>query len=331
MCAGGSSPTRCSASRPRCGTTSTRACSAADELPRPVAVRPAALPGHHRPVRDPPVRRLRPAVPGHQHPPGHGRRPACCCTCTGRSAWSSRATAVPIVLAVDALREGATSWSRGGCRTSRATWPPASRRPRSAIRVVKSFGRSRLRLRAVRRGRPPAARHIDGQGPAVGAVLDLPRGDPQPRGGRRAAARRARRRSRRAHPRRAGRLRHADALAGLAGRVARRDPGDGAGGDDRRPTGSSRSSTPSPTSSTGDAQRSSSPRGHLRFEHVGFAYPGAPTSRCCATSTSTSPGRDASPLVGATGSGKTTLTALVPRLYDVTAGRSPSTASTSAT
>ena len=35
-------------------------------------------------------------------------------------------------VAVDALREGATSWSRAGSRTSRATWPPGPRRPRSA-------------------------------------------------------------------------------------------------------------------------------------------------------------------------------------------------------
>ena len=35
-------------------------------------------------------------------------------------------------LALDALREGATSWSRGGSRTSRATWPPAPRRAPSA-------------------------------------------------------------------------------------------------------------------------------------------------------------------------------------------------------
>ena len=47
----------------------------------------------------------------------------------------------------------------------------------------------------------------------------------------------------------------------------------------------------------------------------------APTSRCCAASTSRSGRARPSPLVGATGSGKTVLTALVPRLYDVTGGR----------
>ena len=36
-----------------------------------VAVRPAALARHHRPLRDPAVQRLRPALPGAQHPPAH--------------------------------------------------------------------------------------------------------------------------------------------------------------------------------------------------------------------------------------------------------------------
>ena len=46
-----------------------------------------------------------------------------------------------------------------------------------------------------------------------------------------------------------------------------------------------------------------------------------PTGRCSTASTSTSAPGETVALVGATGSGKTTLTALVPRLYDVTAGR----------
>ena len=46
-----------------------------------------------------------------------------------------------------------------------------------------------------------------------------------------------------------------------------------------------------------------------------------PTARCCAGSTSRSGPGETVALVGATGSGKTVLTALVPRLYDVTGGR----------
>src|SRR5205807_8481100 len=59
--------------------------------------------------------------------------------------------------------------------------------------------------------------------------------------------------------------------------------------------------------------------GELRFEHVGFEYMAGrpvledidlvvPSGRTIA-------------LIGHTGSGKTTLTSLVPRFYDVTAGR----------
>jgi ATP-binding cassette subfamily B protein len=63
------------------------------------------------------------------------------------------------------------------------------------------------------------------------------------------------------------------------------------------------------------------PRGHLRFEHVDFAFPDAldePVLRD--VNLDLAPGETVA-LVGATGSGKTILTALVPRLYDVTGGR----------
>jgi len=62
------------------------------------------------------------------------------------------------------------------------------------------------------------------------------------------------------------------------------------------------------------------PRGHLRFEHVDFAFPGAldePVLRD--VNLDIRPGETVA-VVGATGSGKTSLTALVPRLFDVTAG-----------
>ncbi len=69
------------------------------------------------------------------------------------------------------------------------------------------------------------------------------------------------------------------------------------------------------------AQRLEHPQGRLRLEGVGFAFPdepGRPVLRD--VDLTVEPGETVA-VVGATGSGKTTLTALVPRLYDVTAGR----------
>jgi ATP-binding cassette subfamily B protein len=60
--------------------------------------------------------------------------------------------------------------------------------------------------------------------------------------------------------------------------------------------------------------------GHLRFEHVDFTFPGSQTPVLRDVNLELLPGETMA-LVGATGSGKTALTALVPRLYDVTGGR----------
>ncbi|MGI8523337.1 MAG: ABC transporter ATP-binding protein [Nocardioides sp.] len=60
--------------------------------------------------------------------------------------------------------------------------------------------------------------------------------------------------------------------------------------------------------------------GHLRFEHVDFAFPDADELVLRDVNLDLRPGETVA-LVGATGSGKTILTALVPRLYDVTGGR----------
>jgi ATP-binding cassette subfamily B protein len=62
------------------------------------------------------------------------------------------------------------------------------------------------------------------------------------------------------------------------------------------------------------------PVGWLRFEGVGFTYPGADAPVLHDVDLEIRPGETLA-LVGVTGSGKTTLTALVPRLCDVTAGR----------
>ncbi|MGQ0573309.1 MAG: ABC transporter ATP-binding protein [Pseudonocardia sp.] len=60
-------------------------------------------------------------------------------------------------------------------------------------------------------------------------------------------------------------------------------------------------------------------RGELRLDGVSFRYPGADRDVLHGVDLVVRPGETMA-LVGATGSGKTTLTALVPRLYDVTAG-----------
>jgi len=63
------------------------------------------------------------------------------------------------------------------------------------------------------------------------------------------------------------------------------------------------------------------PLGHLRFEHVDFAFPDSPDEPILRdVNLDVAPGETIA-LVGATGSGKTILTALVPRLWDVTGGR----------
>jgi ATP-binding cassette subfamily B protein len=60
--------------------------------------------------------------------------------------------------------------------------------------------------------------------------------------------------------------------------------------------------------------------GALSLQGVGFTYPGATVPVLHGIDLEVRPGETMA-LVGVTGSGKTTLTALVPRLYDVTAGR----------
>ncbi|MGI8532560.1 MAG: ABC transporter ATP-binding protein, partial [Geodermatophilaceae bacterium] len=60
--------------------------------------------------------------------------------------------------------------------------------------------------------------------------------------------------------------------------------------------------------------------GRLAFEGVGFVFPGSEQDVLRDIDLTIEPGETVA-LVGATGSGKTALTALVPRLYDVTRGR----------
>lgn len=61
------------------------------------------------------------------------------------------------------------------------------------------------------------------------------------------------------------------------------------------------------------------PRGRIRFDGVDFAYPGADDAVLHDISFTIEPGTTTA-VIGSTGSGKTTLIGLVPRLFDATAG-----------
>jgi ATP-binding cassette subfamily B protein len=86
----------------------------------------------------------------------------------------------------------------------------------------------------------------------------------------------------------------------------------------------SQSGASRPAPVRGGGERGPAERGAgLRFEHVRFRYPDAPPDSPPLLSDvdlHIRPGESMA-LVGATGSGKTTLTALVPRLHEVTEGR----------
>ncbi|CAL9431900.1 ABC transporter ATP-binding protein [Streptomyces sp. Tu 3180] len=93
-----------------------------------------------------------------------------------------------------------------------------------------------------------------------------------------------------------------------------------AGGAPRGPA--ERGASPAP-GARGEARPPAAAHGGLRFENVTFRYPDAPAGSppvLDRVDLHIRPGESLA-LVGATGSGKTTLTALVPRLHEVTSGR----------
>jgi ATP-binding cassette subfamily B protein len=78
--------------------------------------------------------------------------------------------------------------------------------------------------------------------------------------------------------------------------------------------------TPPAVADRPGARRLPAITGRVRLEGVGFRYPGTDRPVLQGVTLELAPGETVA-VVGATGSGKTTLTALVPRLYDVTEGR----------
>nr|WP_238153943.1 ABC transporter ATP-binding protein [Streptomyces xinghaiensis] len=113
----------------------------------------------------------------------------------------------------------------------------------------------------------------------------------------------------------------ATGAAGRGGPAPAPGPLPGPGAEENRPPGDT-----APGRSRGGAASpslSGAPDGGLRFEGVEFRYPDAPAGTPATlrgVDLHIRPGETMA-LVGATGSGKTTLTALVPRLYEVTGGR----------
>ncbi|AYN43595.1 ABC transporter ATP-binding protein [Streptomyces dangxiongensis] len=102
------------------------------------------------------------------------------------------------------------------------------------------------------------------------------------------------------------------------------DPSDGVGDTDARVRGTAAPARPRGPEAPAEARApaGASVRG-LRFENVSFRYPDAPPGSpplLTRVDLHIRPGESMA-LVGATGSGKTTLTALVPRLHEVTSGR----------
>jgi ATP-binding cassette subfamily B protein len=74
-----------------------------------------------------------------------------------------------------------------------------------------------------------------------------------------------------------------------------------------------------PTVADPDSPQSPTVRGTVEFRDVEFRYPGAEEAVLRGVSFLAAPG-ETTAIVGSTGSGKTTLVALVPRLFDVTSG-----------
>ncbi len=204
--------------------------AAAGRVPRPLAERPTPGPGHRRPLGDPPLPLLRPALPGRQ--PRHVRRGGRVVDPAALAARSAGRRQLPAVgrgqppvhphlsahVAADAGRAGRPG-DPGRGDGPRPAHGEVVRPPVVHERPVRQRRRSAPRDRG-RQG-PPARRHV---GPV------RPGAQPDPGGG--AGGRRDRGRRRPAHDRRAGRLRHAAADADLADRVAGLDHRQRTGGDD---------------------------------------------------------------------------------------------------
>ena len=208
-----------------------QAAAAADELPRPMAVGPAAVADHERPGNHPAVPRLRDPV--HLHERGADRDHHC--------------DPAPPVLAtrpggarLDRPDHHGLPAQRARVRPTVPEGPGRDRRCRidgrgGRVRAARDQGLRPCpaRLHQVRRPEHAALRDVAGTGPAELEDLDLSRGHPQRDADRCAGPRRCRRRAGQPDSRHPGGLHHLAVVAGLAGRRAGLPDRHGAGGDDR--------------------------------------------------------------------------------------------------
>ena len=194
------------------------AADPADVVPRPLAVRPAAVANHERPEHHSPLHVVRHGVLAAQHHPDHRgdgdpARDVLAAGCGGAGvdrADHADGAALPAVLhPAVAAGPGPVRPRRNARRGIRAR--------RAGGEVVRPRG---LRLRPVRRAADQPLRHAGRQGVGVREVLDPAGGHPQPDADRGAGLRRVRRRPRLRHDGHAGRVHHDDAVAGVAHRIA---------------------------------------------------------------------------------------------------------------
>ena len=194
------------------------AADPADVVPRPLAVRPAAVANHERPQHDSPLHVVRHGVPAAQHHPdhrGHGDPAGHVLAAGCRGAAVDRPDHIDRV-ALPAGVHPAVAAGAGPVRPRRD--------PRRGIRAGPARGEvvrpGGLRLRAVRYASHKPLRHAGQPGVGVGEVLDPAGGHPQPHPDRGARFRRLRGRPRLRHDGHAGCVHHDDAVAGVAHRVA---------------------------------------------------------------------------------------------------------------
>ena len=187
----------------------------------------------------------------------------------------------------------------------------------SGVRVVKAFAAEPRQLDALPRLGRARLRPVDDRDPAARVLQPVPGVPAEPRAGRDPARRRAPGRQRDADAGRLHRVLHVPADADRADADARRRARHGAA---RDRVGRAAAGDPRPRAADRERRRAALPagRGRVELRDVTFGYGDGPDA-LRDVSLAVEPGSTVA-LVGATGSGKTTLVQLLPRLYDPRSG-----------